>query len=242
MPQGCGEIECNALEKSRKMEKTISFLKALAANNCREWFALHKEEYMEVKKRVDDLAGLLIGLVAEEESEAARFRPSDVTYRIYRDTRFSNDKTPYKTHIGIFINPPGGKKSMRCGYYFHIEPGACMVCAGNMPLPGVLTRAIRQSIYDETEEYLSIVKSPEFTKYFPVVGSDFLKTAPKGFPRDWEHIDLLRSKDFSVTMQVENDYLRQEGLASRLRPVIRQMKRFNDFINFAIDEALDEPR
>ncbi|MDE5924309.1 MAG: DUF2461 domain-containing protein, partial [Muribaculaceae bacterium] len=128
------------------MADIIKFLKALGRNNNREWFALHKEEYLKVKEEVDRLAERLIAIVATVDPDAARFRPADVTYRIYRDTRFSTDKTPYKTHIGIFINPPAGKKSPRCGYYFHLEPEEFLVCAGNMPLPGPLTRAIRQSI------------------------------------------------------------------------------------------------
>lgn len=218
------------------MADIIKFLKALGRNNNREWFALHKDEYLKVKEEVDRLAERLIAIVATVDPDAARFRPADVTYRIYRDTRFSTDKTPYKTHIGIFINPPAGKKSPRCGYYFHLEPEECLVCAGNMPLPGPLTRAIRQSIFDETEEYLSIIDDPEFRKYFPGVGMEHLKTAPKGFPKDWKHIDLLRPKDFSVMMRVDDDFFLPAGLEERLRPIIPQMKRFNDFINFTIDE------
>lgn len=218
------------------MKKIYAFLKALGRNNDRVWFAGHKEEYLAMKEEADRLAESLIALVGEVEPDALRFRASDVTYRIYRDTRFSADKTPYKTHVGIFINPPKGKKSMRCGYYFHIEPGASIVCGGNMPLPGKVTRAIRRSIYDDPDEYLSIIDDSEFKKYFPKVGQEWLKTAPQGFPKDWEHIELLRPKDYGVAMDVADEFYTAPGLADRLRPIIAQIKRFNDFINYTIDD------
>lgn len=215
--------------------KPITFLKSLRNNNNREWFAENKEKYQDVKAQIDALAERLIALVAEADPDAARFSAKDVTYRIYRDTRFSLDKTPYKTHFGIFINPPKGKKSMRCGYYFHIEPGHSIVCGGNMPLPGKVTAAIRRSIYDEFEEYSEIVDAPEFKKYFPKVGSQFLKTAPKGFPKDWEHIDYLKPKDFGVFMDVDDNFFDSPDLEITLSPIIAQISRFNNFINYTID-------
>ncbi|MDE6298708.1 MAG: DUF2461 domain-containing protein, partial [Muribaculaceae bacterium] len=102
------------------MKKAIDFLKQLAANNNREWFNEHKEEYLQVKGEVEEFTQKLIDEVAKFEPEAAYLSPSDCLYRIYRDTRFSADKTPYKNHIGIYINPRGGKKSEFCGYYVHI--------------------------------------------------------------------------------------------------------------------------
>lgn len=218
------------------MSKIISFLRSLRRHNDREWFNAHKEQYLEVKAEADSLAASLIALVAEIEPAAASMHPSDVTYRIYRDTRFSADKTPYKTHIGIFINPPRGKKSWRYGYYFHLEPGNCFICGGNMPAPGPLTRAMRRSVYDNIEEFLEITEDPEFRSYFPQVGMERLKTAPKGFPKDWPHIDCLKCKDFGVIMTVEEDFLTSPGAADRLRPILRCIKRLNDFINYTVDE------
>lgn len=219
------------------MKKAITFLKALALHNDREWFNANKDKYLKVKEDIDNLAERLITLVAEIDPTASRFRASDVTYRIYRDARFSKDKSPYKTHIGIFINPPSGKKSMRCGYYFHIEPDHCAIFGGNMPLSGSLTKAIRQSIYNDIDEYLSIVESPEFKHYFPLAGWDFLKTTPKDFPKEWEYIDYIRPKSFGVEMNVADDFFDKRDLDETLRPILRQIKRYNDFINFTIDEA-----
>lgn len=218
------------------MSKIIPFLRSLRRHNDREWFAAHKDGYLLVREEVEELASRLIVLVGELEPDALRMRPADVTYRIYRDTRFSTDKSPYKTHIGIFINPPRGKKSWRYGYYFHLEPDNSFICGGNMPAPGPLTRAIRQSVFDNIEEYLEIVEDEEFRALFPTVGLERLKVAPRGFPRDWPHIEHLKTRDYGTLLRVADDYLTLPGVEERLRPVLRQIKRLNDFINYTIDE------
>lgn len=220
----------------KEIKKVYKFLKRLAAHNDREWFAAHKDEYLEVKAIYDHLAEQLIALVAEVDPEAGHLRVSDVTYRIYRDTRFSHDKTPYKDHVGIFINPPEGKKSLRYGYYFHLQPGNSLIGAGNMPGPTQLTRMIRQSIYDNIDEWLEIVESPEFKMYFPSVGGDPLKTAPKGFPKDWEYIDYLKPREFGAFASVEDDFFSEPNLIERLRPIVGEMHRLNEFINYTVDE------
>lgn len=218
------------------MKNTLEFLEALKANNNREWFNAHKEQYLEIKNKIDLLASRLIAVISEFDPEAKLMRPEDCTYRIHRDTRFSPDKTPYKTHIGIFINPPKGKKSLRCGYYIHFEPGNCFVAAGTICLPSPVVKAIRQSIFDEIDEYRGIVESPEFKKVFPAVGENLLKTAPKGFPKDWEFIDYIRPKDFVCSGKIPAKTVMSPRLPELLAPALRQAKRFNDFINFTIDD------
>ena len=105
------------------MKETLKFLRDLKRNNNREWFAANRERYEHALQYTRSLTQELIDRIAEIDPSAAMLSVGDCTYRIYRDTRFSPDKTPYKTHIGIFINPPGGKKAPSGGYYFHIEPG-----------------------------------------------------------------------------------------------------------------------
>lgn len=214
----------------------IPFLRSLRRHNDREWFNANKDKYIKVKEETDALAERLIALISEFEPAAANMTARDVTYRIYRDTRFSSDKTPYKTHIGIFINPPRGKKSWRYGYYFHLEPDNSFVCGGNMPAPGPLTRAIRQSIYDNIDEYLEIINDIEFKQYFPTIGMERLKSAPKGFPKDWEFIEYLKPKDYGTLMSVDDDFLTSPDTIDRLRPIVKQIKRLNDFINYTVDE------
>lgn len=218
------------------VKQIYSFLKKLEANNNREWFNEHRPEYLTMTDNYHQLAALLISLVGEVDPSAEQLRVQDVVYRIYRDTRFSTDKTPYKDHAGIFINPPRGKKSLRYGYYFHLQPGASIIAAGNMPGPTALTNALRQEIFANVEEYLDIIRDPEFTKYFPTVGADPLVKAPAGFPKDWEYIDLLRPRSFGAEIDVADSfYCDTETLTERLRPIIKQMKRLNDFVNYTVD-------
>lgn len=217
------------------MKSIISFLRSLRAHNDRIWFNDHKERYLKVKERVEKLADQLISGVAAFDPEASRLKPADCLYRIYRDTRFSADKTPYKTHIGIYINPPFGKKSLRCGYYLHIEPDNVLVAGGCWYPQGEILKGIRQDIYDNSEEYLEILNSPEFKRFYDGVGEDLLKTAPKGFPKDWEHIDLLKPRDFTAYSKLGKEDLEATDMIERILERMKAVKPLNDFFNYTID-------
>lgn len=221
------------------MKEIIDFLKQLAANNNREWFNAHKSEYLSVKDKIESLTSLLIARIAEFEPEAGRLSPSDCLYRIYRDTRFSADKTPYKTHIGIYINPRGGKKSEYCGYYIHIEPGNCVVGGGAWYPPAPLLKEYRNEIYNNVEEYLEILENPEFATHFTPLWEEPLKTAPKGFPKDWEHIDLLKPRSFTVGARISDREFCAKGSIDRIIDLCRIMKPYNDFFNFTLEEHPD---
>lgn len=218
------------------MKHILDFLKRLAANNNREWFAAHKEEYLEVKRLTEDLTRRMIAIVATVDADAAPLRVTDCTYRIYRDTRFSVDKTPYKTHIGIFVNPPHGKKSLTCGYYLHLEPGNVFFAAGTIGHPAHVLKALRQSVFDEIDEYRSIVEDAEFLRYFPEIGYQPLKTAPKGFPKDWPFIDYLKPRHFMASGPFVPCSLMGEIFETSLLPAVKQAYRFNRFHNFTIDD------
>ena len=221
------------------MKEILNFLTELRANNNRDWFAANKERYLQVKEKVETLASQLIAGVASFDTDAAMLSVADCTYRIYRDTRFSLDKTPYKTHIGIFINPPYGKKSNRMGYYLHIEPGNSFVAAGTICLPSKTVSSIRQSIYDNIDEYLAIIKNPDFKSAYPVIGENCLKTAPKGIPRDWEYVELVRPKDFVTSHPLTQREICAKDMPRKVTDLFRMAKPFNDFINFTIDEHTD---
>ena len=107
------------------MKEVFDFLAQLSRNNNREWFNANKETYLQVREKFEDFAGQLIGKIAgwDEDIANSNLQVKDCTYRMYRDTRFSKDKVPYKTHMGIFICK-GGKKSPNAGYYLHLEPPA----------------------------------------------------------------------------------------------------------------------
>lgn len=218
------------------MKELIDFFKALAANNNREWFAQNKEWWERVRKNGMDFASQMIEAVAKVDPRAAYFTPNDCTYRINRDTRFSPDKTPYKTHFGIFINPPLGKKAITSGYYFHIEPGNCGFYAGTYGLPSPMVRAIRQSIYDEIDEWRSIVENARFKRLLPHLGEDYLKTAPKGFDKSWPYLDYVRPREFCAYNNNMESIFLSGDVASKIAPYIEEAFKFNRFINYAIEQ------
>ena len=154
----------------------FQFLEELSRHNDREWFNAHKERYKHAQADFDLLLTGVIARIATFDESVRGIQAKDCTYRIYRDTRFSPDKTPYKTHFGGYINAKG-KKSDHCGYYVHVENGNCMLAGGGYCLEPKVLKAVRQSVYDNIDEYREIVEDPQFKQYFPVIGETFLKTA-----------------------------------------------------------------
>lgn len=219
------------------LKDIFTFLGHLRENNTREWVADHKEEYKHVMRMRETAAERFIDAISSVDKAATGFPVDECVYRLVRDTRFSEDKTPYKTHIGIFVCPPYGKKSLMAGYYLNLEPGHSFIWGGNYMLPTKYLTAIRNDIRDNIEEYISIVESPEFKKYFPSVGDDFLKTAPKGFDRNWEYIDYVRPREFGVVEYLPDTFFYHKDCIEKLIPEIIQIKRFNDFINFTMTES-----
>ena len=219
------------------MEEVLAFLTALSVNNNREWFEYNKSRYLLVKGFVENFTQELINGISEYDDNAKYLTPKDCTYRIYRDTRFSLDKTPYKTHIGIFINPPYGKKSYRMGYYLHLEPGNCSIGVGNVCLPPKLITGIREAIRDNITEYLDIIENTEFKKYFSKIGENPVKTAPKGFSKDWEYINLVRPKDYYTSHQLSFKEITSKNFPDKAVEIFKTGKPFMDFINFTIEES-----
>ena len=213
----------------------FQFLRELSRHNDREWFNAHKDWYKQAQADFDLLlTGVIVRIAAFDESVRG-IQAKDCTYRIYRDTRFSPDKTPYKTHFGGYINAKG-KKSDHCGYYVHLQPGNCMLAGGSYCPPAPLLKAMRQAVYDNIDEFRSIVEDPAFRQYFPVIGENFLKTAPKGFPKDFPYLKYLQCKEYTVYCGLPDDFFESAGFLDRMDDIFRQMKRFADFMNYTIDD------
>ncbi|SHE38537.1 TIGR02453 family protein [Bacteroides luti] len=213
----------------------FQFLKELSLNNNREWFNDHKDDYLKAQTEFENLLTAIIQRISLFDNEIVGIQAKDCTYRIYRDVRFSQDKSPYKLHFGGYINGKG-KKSEHCGYYVHLQLGYCLLAGGSLCPPPDILKALRQSVYDNIDEYRSIVEDPAFKKYFPVIGENFLKTAPKGFPKDFKYIDYLKPKEFICSYQVPDEFFLDEKMLDNVSDVFKQLKRFSDFTNYTIDE------
>ena len=177
---------------------TLTFLRKLSRNNNREWFNAHKDEYLVAKSDVERLAMELVAGVRAFDGSIGELEPKDCMFRIYRDARFSRDKSPYKTNLGIVVQR-GGKKSPYACYYAHIEPGSCFLSGGvYMPDPPTL-KALRRSIDVNAEEFLEIIAEKNFRKYFSALaGENKLVKVPQGFDKNSPAAESLKYKDFYV--------------------------------------------
>lgn len=218
--------------------RILTFLEELRVNNNREWFGAHKERYQQVKDDAEQLAAELIAAIYPYDNAVSRLMPSDCTYRIYRDTRFSSDKTPYKTHVGIFVNPLSGKKGETMGYYLHLEPGNSLFAVGTGWSSPEVLRAIRRGIYAEIDEYREIVESDDFRDVFTELGQNCLKTAPKGFPKEWPYVDYLKPRRFGATVYLPDAFFEQKDWMARLDKAFEQGAKLNRFLNFFVEETM----
>ena len=212
------------------MKDLFDFFDRLAVNNNRPWFMEHKAEYDDLRARWIQGVGGVIAALSDEWPEVRWLDPARATYRIYRDVRFSGDKTPYKTHLSSSIAPPAILKS-HIGLYLeagHVKDNTGIY--GGMWCPDAAAlRKIRKAIVDNSEEWLEIVNSPEMLRiYGKKWYGDALKTAPKGYDRDHELIEYLRLKDIGkftcLNRGLFNDPSWPERIADLSRPLIPLVK------------------
>ncbi len=182
---------------------TLSFLKELTNNNNREWFADNKARHDQARENVLDFAAEVIKGLAEIDSQIpATLEAKNCVMRIYRDIRFSTDKTPYKTNFGAGISP-NGKSFNGAGYYLHISPDECFVAGGAWMPERDQLKAIRQEIDYNAAGLKESLK--EFNLQNGNAGLDKehqLKTTPKGYAADHPEIELLRLKSFTLSKQI----------------------------------------
>ena len=236
-------------------KRILKFLSQLMANNNRPWFQEHKKEYDAVRADFEQGIAQAIERIMTFDPEIAHLQVKDCTYRFYRDTRFSADKSPYKNHLGAYIDAKG-KKALRGGYYLHLEPNHCLVAVGNYYLPTNILTSCRNEIMANTDEWLKCVENPEFQKYFgsPVISSfkdptnvsswdqpqgfglEKLKTCPSGFPKDWPYVHYLRLKDYCAWHAVPNDFFEGDAWLNEIERMFRIAKPMMDFMNAVIDD------
>ncbi|HPF51500.1 MAG TPA: DUF2461 domain-containing protein [Draconibacterium sp.] len=215
------------------MEKVLHFLKELSENNNREWFQQNKKWYEESREKVLFLTDVLINEIGKFDHSIKGLQPKDCMFRIFRDVRFSNDKRPYKTNFGSFICS-GGRKSMNPGYYFHLEPSGCFVAGGIYMPPAEPLRAIRSYLADHAEEFLEITQDSDFKASFPEMYDDQLKTAPKGFPKDHEYIDLLKYKSYIFSKTFNDKEVKSKEYLELMVEAFRTVSPLNQFLYTAL--------
>jgi uncharacterized protein (TIGR02453 family) len=219
------------LKKTFDMQSsTLQFLRNLEKNNNREWFNDNKIIYQEAQQDVVSFVEKLIEEMATFDEEVGKVDAKKSLFRIYRDTRFSKDKSPYKTNFGASLGM--GKGSQKAGYYLHIEPGKSFLAGGvYSPEPSVL-KMIRQEISAFGDEFLEILERDEFRNYFRGLSvEDKLKKVPQGFEKDDKMAEFLKLKHFIVTHPVSDEQLLSKNAPKEIAKVYHAMKPLVDFLN-----------
>ena len=215
----------------RISKSTLTFLTDLKNHNDRTWFNDNRPRYDEARLN-------FVAFIQGTIDEIVKFDPifkgleaKSCIFRINRDTRFSHDKSVYKTNFGAFMVRGGKKSSDRFpGYYLHIEPGASFVAGGAYIPPAPWLNAIRDRIDSGGDELLRIISSKEYKKYFSGLEGEKLKVPPRGYSKDNPHIEILKMKSFLA----ERSFADREVLADDFYNVVtgafRAMKPLNDFL------------
>ncbi len=214
----------------------LRFLRELAEDNRREWFAANKERYerevrgpalMFVGAMSEILEGLAPHVVADPRSNGGSLM------RQHRDVRFSKDKSPYKRHVGIAFRHEAGKINAAPGFYLHIEPGACFFAVGMWRPDRVPLAAIRTAIAARPGAWRGVLEGDAFRKSFALDGES-LKRAPKGFDPTHEQIDDLRRKDFVGTAALTHAQVQGPGFLECIESHVRAALPLNRFLADAI--------
>jgi len=207
------------------------FLGDLKRNNTREWFTPRKPVFEDkVKGPMSELV-LSLGEAMREFAPELNADPKKAIYRIYRDVRFSNDKSPYKTWIAAVFSPRGLGKHAAAGAYFHMSPEEILVGGGvYAPGPGELL-AIRNHIAGHAAQFRALLKERAFRRCFGEVTGETLKRAPKGFAKDDPAVDLLRHKQFLAMNRLPPEIAETPKLYSEIAKSFRAMMPFLRFLN-----------
>lgn len=209
---------------------TLKFLRALKRNNRREWFNAHKDDYENhvrqpmaaiVERLADDLRGFAPEIVAS---------PKLSMYRIYRDTRFSENKAPYKTHAAAVFPTRGLPKHEGAGLYFHVSPTEVWVGGGMYAPQTPQLQAVREHIAANVKRLRTIVESPGFRRQIEIEG-ERLQRVPRGFPRDHEAAEYLKFRSFIAGCEFPPSVATSPAFYGTLLKVFRKVAPLARFLN-----------
>lgn len=214
---------------------TFNFLKDLAQNNNREWFQENKQRYDEAKDNVIDFTAELIKeLKKADPALSTDIDPKKCIMRIYRDIRFSKDKTPYKNNFGI-TKLLANTKTEEIGYYVHIQPDNCFAGGGYWMPQAEHLKAIRQEIDYNADELKKIIDAPDFKKMFGEFrNQEQLKSLPRDYDADNENISLLKLKSFAAMHRFTDGEMLKPDSAKRVAEVLVNIYPLTVFLNNAI--------
>jgi uncharacterized protein (TIGR02453 family) len=216
--------------------ETLKFLRALKRNNRREWFNAHREQY---EAQVREPMTAIVERLAEDFRAFAPelvASPKVSMYRIYRDTRFSENKTPYKTHIAAVFPTRGLLKHEGAGVYFHISPDEVWIGGGMYsPQPAQLY-AVREHIAENVRQLRAIVEAPGFRRHVGQLEGDKLSRVPRGFPKDHQAAEYLKFRHFIAGAGFPATLAASPKFYGTLLTVFKQVVPLSRFLNIPLRE------
>ncbi len=214
---------------------SLGFLKDLSKNNNRDWFHDNKKRYeKELKKPFEGMIGAIIQEVQKVDPTVV-VTPKQAIFRIYRDTRFSKDKSPYKTHVSAVIAPGGTKQKEYPGMYIHVEPGMLMLGGGAYFLDTQSLYQVRQFITLNVKRFENIISNPEFVEKFETLKGEKNKRLPKEFMEAAETQPLLYNKQFYYMAELDPKNVLREDFVPFVMEYYHAAKPFNDFLVEALN-------
>jgi len=216
-------------------DKTFQFLKELSENNNRPWFQTNKGRYEEARADFEEFIRKLILEVARFDPPIGVLEAKRCIFRIYRDTRFSKDKKPYKTNFGAHLVSSDAKPHDRAGYYIHLQPGNSFLAGGAYLPPARWLKAIREAIDRNGNDLIKIINHPNFKKYFGEMEGEKLKTTPRDYPGDHPFIDLLRYKSFLAVHKLKDKDTMTDKFLKTSSEVFKALIPFDVFLNKSLD-------
>ena len=216
-------------------KSTITFLKELEQNNNRDWFLSNSLAYKEAKQNYTEFIQLVINKLSKKYKIYADLEANKCLFRINRDVRFSQNKAPYKTNFGASINAYG-KKSLKAGFYVHIEPKKSFVGGGIYMPPADVLFKVRQEIDYNFDEFSKIIKHKDFVKsYGQLDMSDTLKNPPRGFDKENKAIEYLKLKSFVAFTNFTDKEIMQADFASVASDKLIALLPFIQYLNKGLD-------
>jgi uncharacterized protein (TIGR02453 family) len=216
------------------LKLSLDFLSKLKDNNNKPWFEANKPAFEKAKSEFLTFTEALLKEVAAFDPKMERLQAKECVYRIYRDVRFSSDKTPYKTHFGAFF-AEGGKKSTGPGYYVHIDPNEVFLgCGIYMPEAPILQK-IRQEIDYNGDKLMEILNKPSFKKVYPKMWEEGkLSRPPKGYEASHQHIELLKLKSYICASNLTKEELLHDNAAIKIGTLLQEVYPFQEFLREAV--------
>lgn len=214
----------------------FDFLKKLTKNNNREWFTENKGLYEVNREEVIKFADEVLVLLNKHDN-IETVSGKKALFRIYRDVRFSKDKTPYKTNYSASFTR--ATKLLRGGYYLHLEPGNSFIGGGFWGPSSADLKLIRNNILEFGDELKAIIISKEFVSNFGELEGDKLKTAPKGFDKNHKQIELLRYKQFLAVKRFSDEEVLGKDFSLKVSNGFAAMRPFFDYMSEALTTNAD---